>query len=576
MDIQGKNVLVLGGAGMVGVAVCRELLPHAPARLLVAARRRARAVAAVEQLRSESTSIQGQPGAHGATRIEARWGDVMMRAAWQREEGGVRAAVLADPKKRQRLVADVLEPFDESIADASLLVQLVCGTGAADGAPADVVIDCMNTATAVSYQNVYARARRLAELSVADARDEGDEVDIDWPAEVTPLLSALYVPQLVRHIQLLHEAMRRAGTAAYLKVGTSGTGGMGFNIPYTHGEEKPSRLLLSKAAVAGAQTALTFLMARTPGGPSLVKEVKPSALIGWRSVDHGTVLEGGRPISLRDCPPADAVAARDPANLAPEGDFGRATGQELTGVYIDTGENGLYSADEFATITALGQMQLITPEEIARDVVREIRGAAPGRDVVAALDGSVMGPSFRGGYLRETALRRLRELEREHGPAVAYEQLGPPRVSKLLFEAHLLRTAAGTLDAALGTEPAALGAMLEHVVSSEHTLRQRILTIGIPILLPDGERLLRGPRIKAVDADHGFVDLTSDNMARWQARLRELREQCARKRAGDASSQLDRVTSAGQPGSAEPDFFEPSDLVSFVLIHEEGGSRDKD
>src|SRR3546814_2041559 len=45
---------------------------------------------------------------------------------------------------------------------------------------------------------------------------------------------------------------------------SSGTGGMGLNIPYTHSEEKPSRVLLSKSALAGAHSLLLFLLARTP------------------------------------------------------------------------------------------------------------------------------------------------------------------------------------------------------------------------------------------------------------------------------------------------------------------------
>ena len=68
------------------------------------------------------------------------------------------------------------------------------------------------------------------------------------------LLEALYVPRLIRHVQVLYQAMMSAGTGAYIKIGTSGTGGMGLNIPYTHGEEKPSRLLLSKAAIAAARS----------------------------------------------------------------------------------------------------------------------------------------------------------------------------------------------------------------------------------------------------------------------------------------------------------------------------------
>ena len=79
-----------------------------------------------------------------------------------------------------------------------------------------------------------------------------------------------------------------------LKVGTSGTGGMGFNIPYPHGEEKPSRVLLSKSAVAGAQSLLTFLIARTPGGPPVVKEIKPTAVIAWKDIGYGPIRRGGR------------------------------------------------------------------------------------------------------------------------------------------------------------------------------------------------------------------------------------------------------------------------------------------
>ncbi len=107
---------------------------------------------------------------------------------------------------------------------------------------------------------------------------------------------------------------------------------------------------------------------------------------------------------------------------------------------IHTGENGRFAADEFAAITALGQMEFLTPEEIAGNVVREIEGGNTGKDVIAALDASVMGPSFRGGYLRQAALNRLRQLEAEHGESVAFEILGPPRVSKLLYEAHLIES----------------------------------------------------------------------------------------------------------------------------------------
>jgi hypothetical protein len=73
-------------------------------------------------------------------------------------------------------------------------------------------------------------------------------------------------------------------------------------------------------------------------------------------------------------------------------------------------------------------------------VVREIRGHSTGHDVVAALDAATSGPTYRAGVLREVAIARMEALEREHGvEAIAYEMLGPPRLSKLLFEVALLR-----------------------------------------------------------------------------------------------------------------------------------------
>ncbi len=80
----------------------------------------------------------------------------------------------------------------------------------------------------------------------------------------------------------------------------------------------------------------------------------------------------------------------------------------------DSGENGLFAAGEFTALTTLGQMAFVTPEEIARNVVREIEGGNTGTDVVAAIDSSVMGPSYRAAFLRSAALNRLHQLEQEH------------------------------------------------------------------------------------------------------------------------------------------------------------------
>jgi NAD(P)-dependent dehydrogenase (short-subunit alcohol dehydrogenase family) len=559
-SIEGRNILILGGGGMVGMATCRELARHRPGRLVLAARRRAKAQGAVEQLIAE------QP--HLSDRLFAVWGDVFMRAEWQGETDDSRAEVLQDRIKRRQAVDDILAPLGNGILRSSLLFGMI--TGQSPGpqeAPADIVIDCMNTATAVSYQDIYGLAQELMALA------DGDDPGSGWQRQVELLISSLSVPQLVRHVQILYAAMRAAGTQAYIKVGTSGTGGMGFNIPYTHGEERPSRLLMSKAAVAGAQTMLTFLLARTPDAPPMVREIKPAALIGWREIAHGEVKNRGRDIALVDCPPERAVSLDANGSAAFQGDFGIDTGEKLTGVFIDTGENGVFTADEFAAITSPGQMELITPEDIARNIVTELCGGDTGRDIIAALDGSVSGPSYRGGYQRQAALSRMRDLEDLHGRAVAYEVLGPPRLSKLLYEAHLVREIPGGFRHIVDMPPEDMSATISARIEEDADIRRRILSIGLPILLPDGKRLLRGPRIKADRAFDGWVDLTAENMRAWQQRLSALRQALLCEVDDRDGSLRERIFSSDTDPAESGEFPAPGEIVGWIFRYEEGGGR---
>jgi len=562
MDIRGKNALVLGGFGLVGSNVCRELIAHEPARLVVASLRKEEAEQAVADLKAEFPTSK--------TKLFPAWGNIFLRADWLHENGGARSIVLADPKQRRRLVADVVDELDEDILSSSLLFQLIQGKATGlDGSPAHILVDAINTSTAVAYQNIFSSARNLHHLI-----DE-NEADTNWPEEIESLLSSLYIPQLVRHIQIMHEAMIQAGTEAYIKIGTAGTGGMGLNIPYTHGEEKPSRVLMSKAALAGAQSLLTFLMARTPGGPHIVKEIKPSALIAWKEIGFGPIRRGGKDFLLFDCPPDMAVALDADGSLESNGDYGKDTGDVLEAVYINTGENGLFAAGDFAAITALGQMEFVTPEEIAGNVIAELTGGNTGKDIVAALDGAVMGPTFRAGWLREAALNRLKHLSEEHGESVAFEILGPPRMSKLLFESYLLKQIYGNLRAVLDDKAEDMSTKANTFLEDNPKVRQQIISIGLPILLPDGKNILRGPVLKSDNAHNGWVDLTQENMTMWQTRIKGILAMLKEQLEGDSSSRHDRVYPSLRDW-VEDDRFDIGEMVAWISINEDEGRRGKE
>ncbi|HWP41939.1 MAG TPA: hypothetical protein VNO14_01800, partial [Blastocatellia bacterium] len=351
------------------------------------------------------------------------------------------------------------------------------------------------------------------------------------------LLVSQSIPQLIRHTQLLYRAMVEAGTRIYVKVGTTGTGGMGLNIPYTHGEDKPSAKLMSKTAVAFAHTGLMFLMARTPGGP-IVKEIKPGAMIGYKKVSYQSLK------NRRDNSPVTVYSPRaqpldGELELAlPRESFKKLGDLQMVGV--DTGENGFFARGEFEAVTSINQMEFVTPEEIARNVVLEIKGSNTGVDVIAAVDAAIMVPSYRAGYLRGSAIEAMRRLERETGShSIATGELGPPKLTKLLYEAHLLKVKYKTLKAVVDRKPEEISNALWRYIQRNHDLRNTIISIGIPLLPPDATRLIRGPRISVPEyagrsrlpvspeainewAERGWIDLRPENIVKWQNRFRRM------------------------------------------------------
>jgi hypothetical protein len=541
--------------------VARRLIPEGPKRLTLLSLKQEEAEQAVASLEPERGDVE----------LAAAWGDVFTFADLKDEP---RARVFADPENRRRLIESLLEPLSDKAAAEYYLWQLVTSLRP------DVIVDAVNTATGIAYQDVY-KTSRQAWAALEEGKDLRESLEL--------LLMTDYVPQLIRHVQVLYHAMVKAGTRAYLKIGTSGTGGMGLNIPYTHSEERPSRVLLSKSALAGAHSLLLFLLARTPGGP-ITKEIKPAAAIAWKRVGHGEILRGGSPVPLYEIDPAEAIVLLPGSAFRPlDPAVARPTGRNLQSVFIDTGENGIFSLEEFAAITTSEQMEFVTPEEIADVVAHELSGGNTGHDVINALDNAVMGPTYRAGLMRHWALEKLRELEKRHDVrSVAFENLGPPRLSKLLFEADILRRTFGTMGAVKDASPAEMSLRALEELGADDAYRSEIISIGIPVLLPEGT-LLRGPECKipaattpgqsfpvtrqAVEAwaHAGWVDLREENMELWQDRFARIEAEIEAIPESDSSSRFLRDR---QFWSATG-LIQPGKVVGWIFATEERGARMK-
>lgn len=561
MRIEGRRVLVLGGWGLVGMAICRGLVEKKASEIIILSLEKWQAEEAVEKLHVLAPK----------TKFIPVWGNMFVRDALKDLK---RTDILDNPKNREILINDTLNDLSEDILKHAFLYQIISKH------KPDIVIDVVNSATALAYQDIFRSG-----IEVRKALKANDDIT----TTVEKLLITQYVPQLIRHIQILYEAMKRTETKVYVKVGTSGTGGMGLNIPYTHSEEKPSRILLSKSAIAGAQSLLLWLMARTPDAP-ITKEIKPTAAIAWKKIEYGEIKKHGQPVHLYDCRPEKPVHLEDKINLIMEKGPWQDLGDTLKKAYIDTGENGIFSLEEFTAITSRGQMEFLTPEEIANNVIYEIIGGNTGHDIINALDNATMGPTYRAGYLRSSALQKMKRLQNIHkSDSVAFELLGPPRLTKLIYEAYLLKRCKHTMEAVIKSTPEELATGIEKLILGDRTLRSEILSIGIPILLRDGKRLLRGPEMKIpayrgnnelnVTPEHinkwtfeGWIDLRDKNLAIWIERMNKILEEIESIPLDDTSSKYDR----DREYWTESDEIEPGKIVGWLFLGEEQGRRMKE
>ncbi|MBM4171872.1 MAG: short-chain dehydrogenase [Ignavibacteria bacterium] len=565
MDIQNKTVLVLGGWGLVGNAVIRKLVPENPKRIIVTSLKKEEAEEEVVRLQTEFSKLPKDY-------FIPWWGNIFVRHQFKDKN---RFDLLDDSESRQILMKDTMEELTPDILHNSSIYKMLM-----EFKP-EIIIDSINSATGIAYQDLYSTYHKIKKT--IEKKSSREELSV----ETEKLLCTLYIPQLIRHVQILYNSMSEAGTKIYIKIGTSGTGGMGLNIPYTHSEERPSRVLLSKSSVAGAHTLLLFLMGRTPEGP-ITKEIKPTAAIAWKRIEFGEIKKYGKPIEVLDVPYDESVSLENKFEIKLPNKF-KSSGNTLKSVFIDTGENGTFSRGEFEAITTQGQMEYVTPEEIAVDVIYEIKGGNTGHDIINALDNATLEPTYRAGFMQHAAVEKLKELEEIHNiNSVAFELLGPPRLSKLLHEINLLKVCFSNFQAVLEKSPVELSLFVTEYLQKNSKLRNEIISIGIPILKPDGKSLLRGNEIKIPPfrgendleinpaninlwANDGWIDLRESNMKAWQERIKTIIKESNSISPTDTSSMHVRTKKYWNN-------FETIDIgkvVGWIFIKEEKGERMK-
>lgn len=327
---------------------------------------------------------------------------------------------------------------------------------------------------------------------------------------------------LIEYLRSLHKALSDFEVKTYVKIGTTGVGGMGYNIPFSHGESgRPGNPLLLKSSLGFAESGIYELWGKDGNLSTEIIDLKPAAALGYDRVDVDKIKPLNRyklPTELAGifeknnaflvCKPVE-LKLNNPTKRI-EWDFKEI----LRAPYLRSGENGQFSLSEWLALTRPGLMELVSGEEIAEIALREVLGVNTGYNYT--ITKQEIKPTFSAAYIREAGARLLREVGGDDTCQI-FLNLGPERLSKLIFESYLIREALkkdgkiGTLEELAVIKPEELQRLVLSLLRNNNTIDQMI-SVGIPIYT--GNSVLSGPFI-------AMPDMVVDNYASLDDKLKD-------------------------------------------------------
>ncbi len=503
--MKNKVILILG-AGQVGEACALKSIKSNPKQIILHTLTEAEAIYVLKNVKKH---LEG----HNID-IQISWGDALVTKDLMhlnREE-------LHEPKNRKKLIKYYYSYLSDSLIKQSSLYYLIKKW------KPDYIFDGINTATVVGYQDdPYSLPRRIL----------NNQSNQNWNDSTENLLVANVVPNLIRFTQALKKSLIDFKVKCYIKVSTTGLGGMGDNLFYTHGdvnEPGMSSGILGKVAAAGIIHQLFWSLSHTPG--INIKVVVPAALVGWQGIDFGKFRSHGKNIPFVDSTLKNKLVIGE--KFSPNKCKVVSPFMEMP--YVDSGENCAYSLGEMTAITALGQMECVTREEVAQACVETAVGSTR-HDLLTAMDLVSLGPSHLGGVNRGVILKQLAALEsKKSTPSIATNNLGPT-VSKHLFELFLMLTCSKkSLTVFTKTQTNVLREKINKYLKDIQQVRAQIVSLGLPIIFNDGDVTIGeyfyvpNPKenniitSKNVDlwAGSGWVDLRDKNIKHWQSIVKDI------------------------------------------------------
>ena len=305
-----KQTVLIIGAGHVGEACAFKLIEQGIEKIILHT---------LTEKESCEVATRIEPYAKGKTEVVKSWGDVLLPTVLANKS---KKEIVSSKKDSSLLLSYYFDPLSDEIVKKSFLYKL------AEKIKPDIIIDSTNTATMVGYtDDPYSLPRKII-------NDENKKEN----TLINLLLSNPIAP-LIRFVQVLKKIMDDINIDSYVKVSTTGLGGMGINLSYTHGDLNElgmSSGILGKVAAAGIMHQLFWSLSHTPR--CNIKVVVPATLIGWQYVGYGDFRSRGANLHKVFLPEKQKISKDNKIVLEKT----KLLNDTIKIPYVDSGENNAY------------------------------------------------------------------------------------------------------------------------------------------------------------------------------------------------------------------------------------------
>ncbi len=444
-----NNVLILG-SGQIGKEVARRLLEKEPDLMVI------------HNLRKEETEtcVENFEKIFKNTKFVKSYGDTFMPYNLNK---------VYDMKEKlehqDELINFFYSDLDEEVLKKSTVYQLVAKYNP------DIIVDAMNSGTVLgSHFNPDEIKREIANDSVAK------------DVYVTHLLND-YTQKAVNFVLSVKLAMEEFKVKKFIKVSTTGLGGMGMNMPYTHGDTPKSSLSYALMGKISASGTLHQLLWRLASDVDLdISLIIPSTYVGYDSAKF-------EPIET-DIGLIKKFEKFENKKLAVGEKLSYANGDEkdeyLEFPVVRAGENHVYSLYELNALTAIGQMEAITKEEVADAVIEDLFGKRR-RNMLYEMDKASLGPTYAGCAMAEKSKNEIKELMDKHNvTSIATGNLGATS-AKDLYELYLIKCVCETVDKLRNCNSELIHKSICEYLNDNPELVVEMVSLGLPVVKEDKE-----------------------------------------------------------------------------------------